>query len=151
MLERIHQYLYSLSFALLTVLGLYYAQMQQYVSTDTPSDLDFSTDVLIREVEGRVRSFAFLEDKTDPDLYSLTRPPYNKIRAVSENDSENDENLENSGSPDFAMLLKEDFCNLIGGYVQTFHNRQIAVSLAHSEHLKRQYDDLYIQYRVIRL
>ncbi len=153
MLERFYQYIYSLSFVLLTVSGLYYGQMQQYISTDTPSDIDFTTDVLIKEVQETEHSFAFLKNQTDYELYNLTRPHYNKIRALSENDNENenDEKVESSDSLEFAMLLREDFWSLISGFVKTFHNRQIAVSLAHSEHLKLQYDDLYIQYRVIRL
>ncbi|WP_326983264.1 hypothetical protein VUJ46_01585 [Chryseobacterium sp. MYb264] len=151
MLERFYQYLYSLSFVLLTVLGLYYGQMQQYISTDIPSDLDFSTDVLIREAENAVHPLAFLKDKNDPSLYGLSRPAYNKIRAVPENDSENDENPETSDTSDFILFLKEDFWSLMTGFVRSFHNRQIAVSLAYSQHLKLQYDDLYIHYRVIRL
>jgi len=148
---RFYQYLYSLLFALLTVLGLYYGQMQQYISTNKSSDFQFSTDVRIGQNENNLDSFAFLKDHDTNDSYNLSRPRYNKIRALSENDSENDENVEVSASSEIAMLFKGDFWSLISGFVTTFHDKQNAVSLAHSEHLILPYDDLYIQYRVIRL
>lgn len=145
------QYLYSLSFALLTVLGLYYGQMQQYIFTDAPSDLDFTTDISIRHSQKDSESLRFPENRDEIDSYNYSRPHFCKIRALSETDPENDDNVETSESPEFAMMLREDFWKLISGFVTTYHDKQNAVSFAHSEHLKISYDDLYIQYRVIRL
>lgn len=148
---RFYQYLYSLLFALLTVLGLYYGQVQQYISTNTSPDFQFTTDILIRQNENKLDSFAFLNSHNAHDSYNLSRPRYNKIRALSENDSENDDNVDTSASSELSLLLREDLWRLISGFVTIFHDRQNAVSFAHSEHLKLSYDDLYIQYRVIRL
>ncbi len=148
---RFYQYLYSLLFALLTVLGLYYGQMQQYISTSTSSNFEFTTDVFNGHKENRSDSFAFLKDHDANDSYNLSRPHYTKIRALSENDSENDENVETSASSEIAILFKGDFWRLISGFVTTFHDKKNAVSFAHSGQLILPYDDLYIQYRVIRL
>ncbi|MFZ4928295.1 hypothetical protein [Chryseobacterium sp. Mn2064] len=152
MRKRFYQYLYSLLFALLTVLGWYYGQLQQYISTDTSSDFCFSTDILIHEKKNIADSFAFIKDHETNDSYNVIHPRYNKIRAnLSENDTENDDNVETSASPELLALFREGFWHLISDFVTTFHDRQIAVSLAQSEHIKLLYDDLYIQYRVIRL
>lgn len=146
---RFYQYLYSLLFALLTVLGLYYGQIQQYISTSTSSNFQFTTD--IGQKENMLDSFAFLKDHHTNYSYNLSRPRYTKIRALSENDNENDENVEASASSEIAIVFKGDFWRLISGFVTIFHDKQNAVSFAHSEHLILPYDDLYIQYRVIRL
>ncbi|MDW9382399.1 hypothetical protein [Chryseobacterium sp. JV558] len=152
MRKRFYQYLYSLLFALLTVLGWYYGQIQQYISTDTPSGLHFTSDLLVHEKKSIEESFAFLKNQEANDAYHISHPRYNKIRAnLSENENENDENVETSGSTELLALFKDGFWHLISGFVTTFHDRQIAVSLAQAEHLKPLYDDLYIQYRVIRL
>nr|WP_315032524.1 hypothetical protein [uncultured Chryseobacterium sp.] len=144
--------MYSLLFALLTVLGWYYGQIQQYISTDTPPDLHFTTDILVHQKKCIEESFAFLKNHEANDSYNISRPRYNKIRAnLSENDNENDDNVESSGSTELLSLFKDGFWHLISDFVTTFHDKQIAVSLAQSEHLKPLHDDLYIQYRVIRL
>ncbi|WP_227943737.1 hypothetical protein [Chryseobacterium sp. X308] len=152
MRKRFYQYLYSLLFAMLTVLGWYYGQIQQYISTDISSDLHFTTDLLVHEKKSFKDSFAFLKNNEAHDTYNVSHPLYNKIRAnLSENDNENDDNVETSGSTELLALFKDGFWHLISGFVTTFHNRQIAVSLAQSELLKTLHDDLYLQYRVIRL
>jgi len=152
MQKRFYQYLYSLLFVWLTVLGWYYGQIQQYISTDISSDLHFTTDLLVHQKKSFKESFAFLKNHEANDAYNVSHPRYNKIRAnLSENDNENDDNVETSGSTELLALFKDGFWHLISGFVTTFHNRQIAVSLAQSEHLKPLHDDLYIQYRVIRL
>ncbi|WP_165828241.1 hypothetical protein [Chryseobacterium phosphatilyticum] len=139
-------------FALLTVVGWYYGQIQQYISTNTPSDLHFSTDILVHQKKSIEESFAFLKNHEANDSYNISHPRYNKIRAnLSENDNENDDNVETSGSTELIALFKDGFWHLMSGFVTTFHDRKIAVSLAQSEHLKPLDDDLYIQYRVIRL
>lgn len=137
---------------MLTILGWYYGQIQQYISTDIPSDIHFTTDLLIHKKKSFKESFAFLKNKEGNDAYNESHPRYNKIRAnLSENDNENDDNVETSGSTQLLAFFKDGLWHLISGFVTTFHNRQIAVSLAQSEHLKTLDDDLYIQYRVIRL
>ncbi|PRB86051.1 hypothetical protein [Chryseobacterium culicis] len=152
MRKRFHQYLYSLLFALLTVLGWYYGQIQQYISTDISSELHFTTDLIVHQNKSFKAPFAFLKNHEANDAYNVSHPRYNKIRAnLSENDNENDDNVETSGSTELLALFKDGFWHLISGFVTTFHDRQIAVSLAQSEHLKPLDDDLYIQYRVIRL
>ncbi|WP_426482310.1 hypothetical protein [Chryseobacterium sp. R2ACT005] len=144
--------MYSLLFALLTILGWYYGQIQQYISTNTSSGLHFTYDLLVHQKKSSKESFAFLTNQKVHDAYGVSRPRYNKIRAdLSENENENDDNVESSGSTELLPLFKDGFWHLISGFVATFHNRQIAVSLAQSAHLKPLYDDLYIQYRVIRL
>lgn len=152
MRKRFYQYLYSLLFALLTVLGWYYGQIQQYISTDTSSDLHFTTDLLVHQKKSIKKSFAFIKNQETNDAYNISHPRYNKIRAnLSENDNENDDNLETSDSTELHVLFKDGFWHLISGFVTTFHDRKIAVSLSQSEYLKTLHDDLYIQYRVIRL
>ncbi|WP_407846865.1 hypothetical protein [Chryseobacterium sp. KCF3-3] len=152
MRKRFYQYLYSLLFALLTVLGWYYGQIQQYISTDISSDLHFTTDLLVHQKKSFKESFTFLKNHEANNAYNVSHPRYNKIRAnLSENDNENDDNVESSGSTELIALFKDGFWHLISGFVTTFHNRQIAVSLSQSEHLKTLHDDLYLQYRVIRL
>ncbi|WP_300690844.1 hypothetical protein [Chryseobacterium sp.] len=152
MRKRFYQYLYSLLFALLTVLGWYYGQLQQYISTDIPSDFHFTSDILVHQKKNIENSFAFLKDHEASDSYNVSHPRYNKIRAnLSENDTENDDNVETSASSELLALFRDGFWHLISDFVTTFHNRQIAVSLAQSEQLKPLHDDLYIQYRVIRL
>ncbi|REC46631.1 hypothetical protein DRF67_13895 [Chryseobacterium pennipullorum] len=152
MRNRFHQYVYSLLFALLTVLGWYYGQIQQYISTDTSSGIEFTTDMLVHQKKDIEESFAFLTTHEANDVYNISHPRYNKIRAdLSENDTENEDNVETSGSAELIALFKDGFWHLMSGFVTTFHDRKIAVSLAHSEHLKPLDDDLYIQYRVIRL
>ncbi len=149
---RFYQYLYSLLFALLTILGLYYGQMQQYISTDTSSDFQFTADILTKQDTSSKESFVFLKENEARGLYNVSRPRYNKIRAsLSESDTENDDNVETSASSELLIFLREGFWNLISDFVTIFHDRKIAVSLAHSELLKTLHDDLYIQYRVIRL
>ncbi|WP_170872062.1 hypothetical protein [Chryseobacterium sp. RU33C] len=144
--------MYSLLFAMLTIVGWYYGQIQQYISTDIPSDIHFTTDLLIHKKKSFKESFAFLKNNEANDTYNVSHPRYNKIRAnLSENDNENDDNVETSGSTQLLALFKDGLWHLISGFVTTFHNRQIAVSLAQSENLKTLDDDLYIQYRVIRL
>ncbi|MET3035936.1 hypothetical protein ABXT08_07540 [Chryseobacterium sp. NRRL B-14859] len=152
MRKRFYQYLYSLLFAWLTVLGWYYGQIQQYISTDTSSDLHFTTDILVHQKKSIEESFAFLKNHEANDSYDISHPRYNKIRAnLSENDNENEDNIEASSSPELLALFRDGFWHLISGFVTTFHDKQIAVSLAQSEHLRSLHDDLYIQYRVIRL
>jgi len=152
MRKRFYQYLYSLLFAWLTVLGWYYGQIQQYISTDISSGLQFTTDLLVHQKKSIDDSFAFINSHEGNDAYNISHPRYSKIRAnLSENDNENDDNVETLGSGELLALFKDGFWHLISGFVTTFHNRQIAVSLAQSEHLKPLHDDLYIQYRVIRL
>lgn len=137
---------------MLTIVGWYYGQIQQYISTDIPSDIHFTTDLLIHKKKSFKESFAFLKNNEANDTCNVSHPRYNKIRAnLSENDNENDDNVETSGSTQLLALFKDGLWHLISGFVTTFHNRQIAVSLAQSEHLKTLDDDLYIQYRVIRL
>ncbi|WP_131667045.1 hypothetical protein [Chryseobacterium taiwanense] len=149
---RFHQYLYSLLFVLLTVLGLYYGQMQQYISTDISPDFQFTTDILTKQDNSAEEFTVFAKEYGKDDLYSIEHPRYNKIRAnLSENDTENDENVETSASSELLMLFREGFWHLISDYVTVFHDRKIAVSLSHSRLLKTLTDDLYIQYRVIRL
>ncbi|WP_185248289.1 hypothetical protein [Chryseobacterium bernardetii] len=151
---KFYQYLCSLLFALLTVLGWYYGQLQQYVSVENNNELGFhfTTDIGSTCDKSSGKSFVLTKENEGEDLYNISRPHYNKLRAnLSENDSENDENLETSASSELTMLLRGDFWRLISGFVITFHDKQNAVSLAHSEHLIIPYDDLYIQYRVIRL
>ncbi|WP_449397609.1 hypothetical protein [Chryseobacterium wanjuense] len=151
---KFYQYLCSLLFALLTVLGWYYGQLQQYVSVENNNELGFhfTTDICSTCDKSTDKSFVLIKEHEGQDLYNISRPHYSKLRAnLSENDSENDENVESSASSELAMLLRGDFWRLISGFVITFHDKQNAVSLAHSEHLIIPYDDLYIQYRVIRL
>ena len=131
------QYLYSLLFALLTILGLYYGQVEQYMSTGDSSDLDFVADIFTQQ------------DKIK--TYDLSRPYYSKIRALSEIETETDEKVETSSFPELAIFFREDFWRLMSGFVNRYHDKQNAISLAHSEQLSLSDDDLYIQYRVIRL
>ncbi|MBV8325131.1 hypothetical protein [Chryseobacterium sp.] len=152
MQKRFYQYLYSLLFALLTVLGWYYGQIQQYISTDTPSDFHFTTDILTQQKKSIQKSFAFIKTHETNDTYNISHPRYNKIRAnLSENDSENDDNVDHPDSTELLALFKDGFWHLISDFVTIFHDQQIAVSLAQHEHLTPLHDDLYIQYRVIRL
>jgi len=152
MRKRFYQYLYSLLFAWLTVLGWYYGQLQQYISTDISSGIHFTTDLLVHQEKSINDFFALINNHEANDAYNISHPRYNKIRAnLSENDNENDDNVETFGSTEILALFKDGFWHLISEFVTTFHNRQIAVSLAQSEHLKLLHDDLYIQYRVIRL
>lgn len=152
MQKRFYQNLYSLLFALLTVLGWYYGQLQQYISTDTPSDFHFTTDILTQQAKKVQESFSFIKTHETNATYNTCHPRYNKIRAnLSENDSENDDNVDNSDSTELIALFKDGFWHLISDFVTIFHDKKIAVSLAQSEHLNPLHDDLYIQYRVIRL
>lgn len=151
---KFYQYLCSLLFALLTVLGWYYGQLQQYISVENNNELGFhfTTDICNTCHKSPEKSFVLVKEHESEDLYNIIRPHYSKLRAnLSENDSENDENVETSGTSELALFLRGDFWRLISGFVITFHDKQNAVSFAHSEHLKLFYDDLYIQYRVIRL
>lgn len=151
---KFFQYLCSLLFALLTVLGWYYGQLQQYISVENSNQFSFhfTTDIHDAQNESFEKSFVLIKDFGFENFYTTTLPHYNKLRAnLSENDTENDENVETSASSNAAMLLRGDFWRLISGFVITYHDKQNAISFAHSGHLKLPCDDLYIQYRVIRL
>jgi len=151
---KFYQYLCSLLFVLLTVLGWYYGQLQQYVSVQNNIELDFhfTKDIINISDKSPEKSFVLIKQNEYQDLYNIDRPHYSKLRAnLSENDSENDENVEASASSDISTLVRGDFWRFISGFGTTFHNKQNAVSFAHVQHLKLSYDDLYIQYRVIRL
>lgn len=146
MSSRFYQFLYSSLFALLTVLGMYDGQLQQYISQDTSFDLQYSSGLSQNEHP------VFYIGKEDRKfcLYTADHPHYINICAdFSEIDSENDDNVETS--PELLTLFKEDFRHLISNFVTKFHDKKVAVSLAHSELLHPSQDDLYIQYRVIRL
>lgn len=146
MSSRFYQFLYSSLFALLTVLGMYNGQLQQYTSKDISSDLQYAD----RLDQSSPTAFHFGKDNGKFCLYTPDHPYYIKICAdFFEIDSENDDNVK--ASPEVLTLFKGDFGHLISGFVATFHDREIAVSLAHSELLQSSQDDLYIQYRVIRL
>lgn len=152
MSRRFHQYLYSLLFALLTVLGWYYGQIQQYVSTDVPPDFQFTADIRTPQKKNTENSFVFLKGHDTLDFYSIERPHYYKIRAnLSENDTENDDNVETSAPSGLLIPFRDSFWRSTSNLVTTFHNKQISVSLARLGHLKPLHDDLYIEYRVIRL
>lgn len=149
---RFYQYVYSLLFALLTVLGWYYGQVQQYISGDENSGITFVSDSGISQNKKSDTSFLLTGNHNTADLYNISHPHYSKLKAnLTENDNENDENVDSSESLEMFFLLREGFWNLISDFVTTFHNRKTAVTLAHSGLLKTMYDDLYIQYRVIRL
>lgn len=151
MQKRFHQYLYSHLFALLTVLGWYYGQIQQYISTDDSSCFQLTGDSLDQGNKNSVDPFVFIKNHEANDIYTISHPLYRKIKAnLSENDTENDDNVEALASSDILSIFRDRFWHLNSDFI-TFHDRQIAVSLAQSEHLKPLYDDLYIQYRVIRL
>ncbi|MFC3157970.1 hypothetical protein [Chryseobacterium arachidis] len=121
------------------------------MSTDDSSDIDFTANIFIRDHQKDGKTLRSLERQAEIDCYNHSRPHFSKIRALSESDSENDDNVETSASPEFAMMLRDEFWKLVSGFVTIFHDKQNAVSFAHSEHLILSYDDLYIQYRVIRL
>ncbi|MBK1895592.1 hypothetical protein [Chryseobacterium paridis] len=147
---RFHQYLFTFLFALLTVLGLYSGQVPEYpdfdISFNSKSVSDYSTENNVKH------SYAFLTDQELHDQYTVSHLPYHKLRAnLSESDNENDDNVETSGFTELPVFLREDIGYLKSDFVTIFHNRQSAVSFANSEHLKYFNDDLYIQYRVIRL
>lgn len=145
------QYLYSLLFALLTILGLYYGQVEQYMSTGDSSDLDFVADIQIKENRTGDNSFDIFTQQDKIKTYDLSRPYYSKIRALSEIETETDEKVETSSFPELAIFFRKDFWRLMSGFVNRYHDKQNAISLAHSEQLSLSDDDLYIQYRVIRL
>ncbi|MFP7657316.1 hypothetical protein ACJ5H0_16400 [Chryseobacterium proteolyticum] len=147
---RFHQYLFTFLFALLTVLGLYSGQIPEYpdfdVNFNSKSVSDDSSENNIKH------SYAFLRDHELHDQYVVSHLPYHKLRAnLSESDNENDDNVETSGFTGPPICLGTDIGHLKSDFVTIFHNRQSALSLANSEHLKYFNDDLYIQYRVIRL
>ncbi|WP_042721060.1 hypothetical protein [Flavobacterium sp. B17] len=149
---RFYQYVYSLLFALLTVLGWYYGQVQQYMSGDDSSRVVFLTNDVLQQNKKYDDSYVFTGNHTTADHYGISHPHYNKLKAnLSENDNENDDNIDSSESSEMLGILREGLWDLISGFVTTFHDRKIAVTLAHSGLLKTLHDDLYIQYRVIRL
>ncbi|ASK32278.1 hypothetical protein CEY12_20285 [Chryseobacterium sp. T16E-39] len=145
---RFHQYLFTVLFALLTVLGLYSGQ----ISTYTTFDIDF-TPYTSSASPGNGNSSDFsLNNQEFKDQYSISRPPYHKLRAnLSENENENDDTVETSALPELLVFFRESSLYFRSDLVSIFHNRQSAVFFANSEHLKLSTDDLYIQYRVIRL
>lgn len=147
--KRFLQYLCSL-FALLTIFNWYYWEIQQKNPANTPSSIQTTLDILKKAKKNNTKSFLFLKDHEDSNSYSISRPKYRKFRTnLFENNTENDENDENSVSSKLITLFKDRFSQPTSDF--TFHDKQIAVSLAQSEHLIPLRDDLYIQYRVIRL
>jgi hypothetical protein len=149
---RFYQYVYSLLFALLTVLGWYYGQVQQYMSGDVNSGIVFVSDTGLSQNKKSDDSFLLTGNYNTADHYGISHPHYSKLKAnLSENDNENDDNIDSSESSEMLSILRGGFWDLISGFVTTFHDRKIAVTLAHSGLLKTLHDDLYIQYRVIRL
>ncbi|CAA7386648.1 hypothetical protein [Chryseobacterium fistulae] len=154
MLRRFSQYLFNLLFVLLTILGLYSGQIQQYLSTNTESTLQSFT-FITKQNKQIEKSFAFLKNKDNEaqDQYNISHPFYHKLRAnLSENENDNEnENVESSGSTEILITLREELWRFISDFVTIYHSKQSAVSLAHSEYIKPNQDNLYIQYRVIRL
>jgi len=149
---RFYQYLYSLLFAGLTVLGFYYGQLQQYISADNDSVFELGAETLNTQDRHAAKSVMFLNEHETDGALTIEHPRFTKIRAnLSENDTENDDTVETGASSGLMMLFRDGFWHLISDFVTTFHDQKIAVSLAHSELLKPLCDDLYIQYRVIRL
>jgi len=150
MKARVYQYLYSVLFVLSTVMSWYYGQVQQYISDDNTSDIEFLTD--IHSVKKKtVDSFLFTEKNT-AFHYNSSHPRYNKLRAnLSESDNDNDDNTESSGSTDLLKIARDEFGHSFADCVTIFHDRKIAISLLNTELLNSPHDDLYLQYRVIRL
>lgn len=152
MKRGLYQYLYSLLFAILTVLGFYYGQLQQYISADNDSVFECSSEILSNPDRQSAKSLMFDNAHETDGSLTTQHPRFNKIRAnLSENDTENDDTVEPGASSALMMLYRDGFWHLISDFVTTFHDRKIAISLAHFELLKPLCDDLYIQYRVIRL
>ncbi|MDQ1096887.1 MULTISPECIES: hypothetical protein [Chryseobacterium] len=153
MKRKLYQYLCSLLFAALTVLGFYYGQLQQYISADhDDSVFELGPETRMTQDKHSVKSLVLINEHDTDGFVTNEHPLYNKIRAnISENDPENDDTVETGASSGLLMLFRDGFWNFISDFVTTFHNHKIAVSLAHSELLKPLCDDLYIQYRVIRL
>lgn len=150
MKTRVYQYLYSVLFVLATVMSWYYGQVQQYISDDNTADIEFLSD--IHSVKKKTTdSFVFAENNT-AFHYTNSHPHYNKLRAnLSENDNDNDDNTESSGSTELLKIIRNEFGHSLADCVTIFHDRKIAISLLNTELLNTLHDDLYIQYRVIRL
>jgi hypothetical protein len=152
MLRKFYQNIFSLFFVLLTVLGWYYGQIQQYVYSDSISDYTFIHSYSNGSSAINNATFTFLRGDRPSNICGNFHPRYRKIKAnLSENENENDESLDSS-SPDDVLILRQSFWRFISALVTATHNRQSSVSFSHySKHLKLLFDDLYIQYRVIRL
>lgn len=152
MLRKFYQNIFSLFFVLLTVLGWYYGQIQQYIYSDSVSDYTFSYSHSNNNSTINNVSFSFLRGDQLRNFCGNYHPRYRKIKAnLSDNENENDENIDSS-SQDDVLLLRQYFWNFIPAFVTIIHDRQNSVSFSHySKHLKLLFDDLYIQYRVIRL
>lgn len=150
MKTRVYQYLYSVLFVLATVMSWYYGQVQQYISGNETPDIQFQTDFNILQKE---KTNSFILDEQNAGLhYDISRSNYSKLKAnLSENDNENDDYQDPAGSTDVLKIAKTEFGHLIPDFVTIFHDRKIAVSLSNTELLNPSHDDLYIQYRVIRL
>lgn len=147
---KFQQYFYSVLFAVLTVLGWYYGMLQQYIS------LENSSDFLISEVSQVKQNSSdelklYLNGNEANDIYNIIRPHFHKLSALSESDSENDENAEASCSPEIVLFSGDDLWLKIPIFLTSFHSSKNAVAFAHSEQKISLFDDLYIQYRVIRL
>ncbi len=150
MMGTFYQYLCRLSFALLTILGWYHGQLQQYLSVGDES-ICFTTDIRAKNDDSSEKSLLYFKERKQDYVYDISPPTYSKICAdLSESDRENDDQFETSSTQDLA-IFNANFWGLISGFITTFHDKQNAVSLAHSGHSIFEYDDLYIQYRVIRL
>lgn len=150
MKTRVYQYLYSVLFVLATVMSWYYGQVQQYISNDNTSNIEFLTDINIVKKK-KTDSFLFTENNA-AFHYTISHPHYNKLRAnLSENDNDNDDNTESSGSTELLKIAGDEYGHSLADFVTIFHDRKIAISLLNTELLNSFHDDLYIQYRVIRL
>ncbi len=150
MKTRVYQYLYSLLFVLSTIMSWYYGQVQQYISGNETPDIEFHTDFDSLQKE-KTNSF-LSDDHHQTPKCDVSHSHYNKLRAsLSENDNENDDYQDPAGSTDVLKIAKAEFGRLLSDGVTTYHDRKIAVSLSNTELLNTSQDDLYIQYRVIRL
>lgn len=147
---KFQQYFYSVLFAVLTVLGWYYGMLQQYISLENDSDF-LTSEVSQAKQNSSDELKLYLNGNEANDIYNIIRPHYHKLSALSESDSENDENAETSYSPEIAIFTGADFWLKIPAFLTTFHNNKNTVAFAHSEQQIPLSDDLYIQYRVIRL